>query len=529
MLRSAQAVEAHILHAMDAADPELAQTRLDAAEDLKPRRRVLLQALILELQGKSVEAAALTEPHPKATQTRFWHGALARVRLAHGDPDAALAELDKTVEGEPTLADLRTRVSAHAARGDVAATIAALETAGAAMPGRLPLSFAVRVLTEAGAHDRAVALMESAATDGGRVQKDALDTFVRTCLLRGEAEALCRHFATLKRIFGQVHILSHVALQSDTPQDWSRIVTSLLAVVEIQRDPLMAYRLANQLLQFGDDEAGERMIERYRSLEAENPALDGPARAELTPARSRLEPIADWLGIPHAHRADWIDRAQAVAPSAALLDYRTMADPAFGDTIHAVMQPVDLDPLRDLVRAGKPAVVALTHAGLLPSTVSYFEREGISIWLLGGVPVMQRLLPGGRNFNPVSIRESATHSLRRFMQQLKQGGLVGTTADGARGVMAPPIRHHGALFRLPTSIPRIVHSRGLPIFWISARWDDGKVVCDFKPAPAPAPGESLTAYTDRWFVFVLDQIRDLCLADPRHIPFDTPLFRDAFG
>ncbi|MFC4669929.1 hypothetical protein ACFO5X_15295 [Seohaeicola nanhaiensis] len=529
MLKSVNISEPHILRALDAADPGLAQARLDAIEELNPRRRAVLQALILELQGKSDEAEALTRPHAKVMKTSFWHNALARVRLATGDPDAALAELDKAADEEPRPADLRTRISAHSAKGDVAATLAALDRAKAAFPDKVPLSFGVNVLTRAGALDRAAALIETEATAGGRPSKAVLETFVRACLLQGEAEILARHIPMLTRVFERDFVLTPTALQSDTPQEWTTIVTTLLVVVDRRRDGLMAYRLANHLLKLGDEEAGGRMIERYRAFEAERPVLDGPAHAELTPDRSCLEKIAAWIGIPDAERSAWIDHAGRIAPSLALQDYLTLADPAGLDNLQAMMQPAELDPLRNLVQAGKPAIVAMTHAGLLTATIGYYEREGIPVWLLGGVPVMRHLIPGGYNLNLISVREPPTRSLRRLLQQLNDGRLVGTTADGTRGRMSAPIHHHGAVFQLANGIPHMVHSRDLPVFWMAAHWRDGKVFCDFKPAPRPETDESLASYSERWFVFVLDQIRELCRADLRNIPFSGSLFRQAFG
>lgn len=511
---------AGIVAALDARDPDTAQARLDAAPGLGARQRTMLQAMILALRGAEDEAVALLEGSTRGAGPV----AMARLRLAAGRPDAALQELDRG-EAE-TAASAQVRIAANVARGDAFATVAAVNAARTAFPDDVPLLLAVTALCQVGALDEAAAQL---APDGAgkAADKATRNAFIRGMLLGGRSDLLHRTLPLLTETpeRGWSHLLNADCLAADDAGDRARIAATLDGLAQAEGRAHLAFRLANRLHQLGDEAGGDRLTARFKAMAAAQPdAVDPVGAGELLQGVS-FDAIADWLAIPGSERAEWLAEAERVAPEAVLHGYAMIADPERLALFRSAMTPSDLAPLRALAEEGKPALVAHTHAGMMMGTILYYHAAGVPAWVMGAAPLSRMLIPGGESLQPLAAREPEARTLRKLLRELDAGRIVGLTADGQRGALSAPIRHHGLEARLPETLPRLVHRRQVPAFWMAAQWRDGKIVCDCRPAPAPEPGETVEAYSDRWFVFVLDQIRDMCRADPRNIPFGRGILR----
>lgn len=137
--------------------------------------------------------------------------------------------------------------------------------------------------------------------------------------------------------------------------------------------------------------------------------------------------------------------------------------------------------------------------------------------IVGGALVSQKALPGGDIFLPFTELGSDMAVARKQVDLIREGVSLVVAGDSQRGAQTRPVTDHGFRFDLPLSVPKLVHRYNLPVFWLSTYWQNGALVCDLAPAPAPATGETFDAYCGRWNPWYLDRMRAVAAADPANI------------
>lgn len=523
-------VQTKIQRALRSRNTQQAQRLLDLAGDtLLPLRRNTLLAELFISQHRPEKALALIREtygdYPAPYGARI---ALVRAYLDLGKAQDALKLLDKALDqkkdGCETPAELQLRVRTLAALGDCDGMIAAADALS-----DVPR---IRALVRAGALNEALCVF-GAMKKGQAGVNIAVEEFVNRCLRDGKADFLLRSLPDIAPIVGCTPetVISQRCFHADTPRDKNTVIATLFEIVNLSGSARLAFHQANNLFFLGLDDAANRMLKRFQLLsERENTTIPLPCLARSSaatrPLARKIELAMEWLDIPECRQADWRAVAVQTAPVSVLHDYRLAAEPEYLNSFLEMMAPADLSLLETRARTKNPAIMATVHAGLLMGTLLYLHRHRIPIKLIGGEPVMKHLLPGGQQLDLMPVRENPVRTARKVLRTLDSGRLIGLTADGRRGVALQNVRHRGLTFQLPDSIPQLAFKRQVPIVWTVSSWRDNRVVCDCVQGPMPQRPESFEDYRQRWFNFVLNKIRGLCLADVRNIPFAHRLIGD---
>lgn len=233
----------------------------------------------------------------------------------------------------------------------------------------------------------------------------------------------------------------------------------------------------------------------------------------------------NWLDVPNHQRGAW----QIVAAKGKMEVVRRKillaGNSDYLRNFRQSMMPADLSPLEAIAKQNMPAILATAHTGVLMGTVLQLASHQLPVFIMGGNPVLQRLMPGGEHFDAIPKDQSPHQMARKMIRHIRAGRIVGLAADRQKGSRRHFFSHRGLTFHLPDSIPQMALRYQIPIIWMVTYWHENRIICDCVVGPSQNENETFETYRGRWFTFLLDKMFDICRADPRNVLFDPGLIR----
>ncbi|PRY21393.1 hypothetical protein CLV78_1093 [Aliiruegeria haliotis] len=525
-----------IIQAIRDGDPGLAQCRLDAAgEALPDARRRSLQARVSIASGTPEEAIRLLRTEAdKRDLSPANRRMLIRAYLDAGQPQNAYATLGGA--GCPpdqilsTLSDARLWTATIDAETDRATALGIVDRARALFPDDPVIAAnSVAALAAQGEFGKAGTLIES-MPPGPAVFHAAWTRFLATCFRAHQTAVLLKHLPAITRITGSHtnRLLRACFVVLEGPEDRAILLSILPELICGIGSNETAHYVAKLLMREGYEQEGLNLIAAFRGRTAPRDRVrqdDAPGKRGADQSFPNAEPIMDWLDVPNGQREIWLREARRGQEEHAEMGSWLAAVPGAWEVLQRSIRPADLSELRKLDAEGRAAIMATVHSGFLMGTLAHLHMQDVPVSIVGGDPVLREVLEGGDRLTPIRRDASATHTARTIIRLINENHIVGLAGDGRRGSALVPYSHRGATFRLPDSIPQLALKYRIPVVWIATYWNEAQIVCDCETGPELASCTNLDEARALWFDFMLDRIRQICLADPRNAAVLYRLFQ----
>ncbi|WP_417770624.1 hypothetical protein, partial [Stappia sp.] len=489
-------------------------------------RRAALQPRIPLAAGEADRAIAILESLPRRASPI--PALLGRAYLESGDAGRALevtgTGAQEDAEPAQALNLAKLRLKAAAALGDGNRAVEVVEPIIARYRSDSAIQrLALRALLANDAIEDAARLI--AGLEPQSAPSDAmLAGFIARALRGGHVAALVASLPALERLTASRldTLLARGWKNVGSAEDRTRAVAALGEMVA-QSGSLMLSVQASWLL--SAEGRVQEAVDLARRIRAQTASTGNEAALQIDRAEAdgrlpkipNADVLMNWLEIPEAERETWQRSVGLAALERKRRRAQWIAQPETWEEFVAAVTPKAAPELQALSAAGKPGILAITHAGELMGTLACFLHWGVPVEIIGGHPIHKALLDGGEHFNPLEPNASGTRIARDVVRHLRQGRIVGLAGDGRNGSTFYPVEHRGARFDLPDSVPQIAYRKEVPIFWAATYWRDGRIECDTRPGPSPRPGESYENFRARWFDFVLEASHAICRADPANV------------
>lgn len=172
----------------------------------------------------------------------------------------------------------------------------------------------------------------------------------------------------------------------------------------------------------------------------------------------------------------------------------------------------DLTELHAAALEGRGCIVAGAHVGL-PAPLYNALGSGNRPFHTFGSPGRDR--PEGTVI--IAGTSESGIVVRTLIERLKNGATIGMLADVPLARTCIGIEFLGRQVELPTIVPRLVQSCGVPSFWGCPLWRGGRISFQLRRLPDALPDEPRDHYIERWFTAYLTGLEGVMRGHPKNL------------
>jgi hypothetical protein len=180
--------------------------------------------------------------------------------------------------------------------------------------------------------------------------------------------------------------------------------------------------------------------------------------------------------------------------------------------IEDLVEPPDLSEVRTALVERNGCILAAAHVGPTAAAVDMFRRGN---WPFRTLGTPDRDRTAGDTMVPIIAKSTVT--MRTIINQIRNGTMIGLSADAPIARDRLGLEFLGREIELPVQVPKLIQRYETASFWCCPLWCNGRIAIELKRLPDPVAGEARDAWCERWFAAYLEELETVMRGRPENL------------